>query len=492
MIRQFFKKIFTRPKVHKSHTLPAGSVAQLHDPNNHKTDHYKAGKADVLHARQHGIDRRLTSHNAIRVCETLQNGGFKAYIVGGAVRDLLLGIRPKDFDVATNAKPEEVQRLFRRARVIGKRFRLVHVMFGPETIEVSTFRALQGEEAEIDEHGRVLRDNVFGEQHEDATRRDFTVNALYYDPRTETVLDYHHGVRDIRAKVMRMIGDPEARYREDPVRMLRVVRFAAKLGFEIDDATRAPIAAMAELIENVPTARLFDEMLKLLQSGSALACLQRLRKEGLHGGLFPLLDAILDQSSGEEFVTEALSRTDERVKAGKPISPGFLFSSLLWHLVVARWLQRKAAGEYEMPALFAAMDDVIDRQLDRLAIPRRITADMREIWSLQPRFDKRAGKGPFRLLEHPRFRAGLDFLELRAATGGADLELARWWRLFSETDAAGREELMASTQQRPAGASNNPARKKRRRKKPGAKSADGEQAVAGSASGSDSNNDLSS
>ncbi len=466
MIRQFFKKIFTRPKVAKSHTLPAGSVAQLRDPNNKKTDHYAVPKAEVFHHRQHGIDRHLASHHAIRVCETLQNAGFKAYIVGGAVRDLLLGIRPKDFDVATSAKPEEVQRLFRRARIIGRRFRLVHVMFGPETIEVSTFRALQNDDTEVDEHGRVLRDNVFGEQHEDAARRDFTVNALYYDPKTETVLDYHHGVRDLRARTMRMIGDPATRYREDPVRMLRVVRFAAKLGFEIDDATRAPIADMAELIENVPTARLFDEMIKLLQSGSALACLKRLRSEGLHGGLFPLLDAILDQSTGERFVAEALSRTDERVKAGKPLSPGFLLASLLWHLVADRWVQRKKAGELEIPALFGAMDDVVEQQLDSLAIPRRITSDMREIWSLQPRFEKRAGKAPFRLLEHPRFRAGLDFLELRAATGEADNELAQWWRLFAETDHAGRDELMSSTVSRPSANASSANKKRRRRKKP--------------------------
>jgi poly(A) polymerase len=416
---------------------------------------------EVLHVHQHKIDRSLASHNAIRVCDTLQQAGFKAYIVGGAVRDLLLGVRPKDFDVATSASPEDVQRLFRRARIIGRRFRLVHVMFGPETIEVSTFRAMHSSDAETDEHGRVLRDNVFGEQYEDAARRDFTVNALYYDPRSETVLDYHHGVRDIRAKIMRVIGEPAARYREDPVRMLRVVRFAAKLGFEIDDASRAPIANMAELIENVPSARLFDEMLKLLQSGSALACLKRLRLEGLHGGLFPLLDAILDQASGEQFIAEALSRTDERVRANKPLSPGFLFASLLWHLVNQRWQERTNAGENDIPGLFSAMDDVIDQQLERLAIPRRITSDMREIWSLQPRFEKRGGKAPFRLLEHPRFRAGLDFLELRAATGDAELELATWWRSFCESDHATRDELMANLS-----SSASPAKKKRKRRKP--------------------------
>ncbi|MFN7835188.1 MAG: polynucleotide adenylyltransferase PcnB [Burkholderiaceae bacterium] len=438
MIRKLFTKIFRRK--------PFG-----------------APQPKVLGAAQHGIDRRLASSHAVRVCETLQKSGFRAYIVGGAVRDLLLGIRPKDFDVATDAPPEAIQKLFRRARIIGRRFRLVHVMFGSETIEVSTFRALHTADSETDEHGRVLRDNVFGEQFEDATRRDFTVNALYYDPQTETVLDYHQGVRDIRDRIIRIVGEPVARYREDPVRMLRAVRFAAKLKFEIDPATREPIAGLARLIENVPSARLFDEMLKLLQSGSALACLTRLRQEGLQGGLFPLLDAILDQTSGERFIEEALSRTDDRVHAGKPISPGFLFASLLWHLVLSRWNARKAAGELQIPALFEAMDDITDRQLERLAIPRRITTDMREIWSLQPRFEKRNGKAPLRLTEHPRFRAGLDFLELRAATGDADPELAQWWRLFYETAHEGRDMLLSELSETGSAAA---PRKRRRRRKP--------------------------
>lgn len=446
MIRQFFKKIFTSGR--SKGALSAGHTAEhagVHRPV--KQEHgYQAGKAEVLHLHQHNINRHLASHNAIRVCETLQREGFRAYIVGGAVRDLLLGIRPKDFDVATDAEPEQVQRLFRRARIIGRRFRLVHVMFGPETIEVSTFRALQGDNAETDEHGRVLRDNVFGEQHEDAARRDFTVNALYYDPKTETVLDYHHGVRDLKARTLNMIGDPATRYREDPVRMLRVVRFAAKLNFDIAPATRAPIAQMADLIENVPAARLFDEMLKLLQSGSALACLKRLRAEGLHDGLFPLLDAVLDHPEAEPFIAMALARTDERVRTDKPVSPGFLFACLLWHLVQERWIERRKAGEIDIPALFAAMDDVFDRQIDRMAIPRKLTADVREIWALQPRFEKRNGKAPFRLIEHPRFRAGLDFFELRAANRQADEGLAQWWRQFSDCEGHGRQEMVDALQ----------------------------------------------
>ncbi|NBO82163.1 MAG: polynucleotide adenylyltransferase PcnB, partial [Betaproteobacteria bacterium] len=256
MIRKLFKNLSRLAPGRLSIKALRRSKAPAHEPEIHKGSRL-------------GIDRRLISNAAARTVEELQRAGFKAYVVGGAVRDLLLGIRPKDFDVATNAEPEQIQRSFRRARIIGRRFRLVHVMFGPETIEVSTFRALQSDDIELDEHGRVLRDNVFGEQHEDATRRDFTVNALYYDPVSDQVLDYHHGVKDLKGRVLRMIGDPEHRYREDPVRMLRAVRLAAKLGFEIDRATRRPIREMADLIRNVPNARLFDEMLKLLHSGNA-------------------------------------------------------------------------------------------------------------------------------------------------------------------------------------------------------------------------------
>jgi poly(A) polymerase len=242
-------------------------------------------KPTVLSAKEHGINPQLVSANAIRVTQTLQDNGFKAFIVGGAVRDLLTGVKPKDFDIATNATPEQVKRLFRRAFIIGRRFQIVHVMFGQDLLEVTTFRVSSNDAAPKDEHGRVLRDNTFGEQHEDAARRDFTINSMYYDPASQTVLDYHGGIKDIRKKILRIIGVPEARYREDPVRMLRVVRFAAKLQFTIDPATQAPIAVMAPLINNVPAARVFDEMLKLLTSGHAMACLQELRKEGLHHGL---------------------------------------------------------------------------------------------------------------------------------------------------------------------------------------------------------------
>ncbi|MGB0127748.1 MAG: polynucleotide adenylyltransferase PcnB [Rhodocyclaceae bacterium] len=392
----------------------------------------------VIPPSQHNIRRDAISPAARSVVARLQEAGYRAFIVGGAVRDAIAGFEPKDFDVATNATPEDVRGLFRRSRIIGRRFRIVHVMSGSETIEVSTFRAANGEHNETDEHGRVLRDNVFGTQEEDAARRDFTINALYYNPTDETVVDYHHGVADLKHKTLRMIGDPRKRYREDPVRMVRAVRFASKLGLAIDPAAREPIREMADLIDNVPPSRLFDEMLKLLLSGHAVECIRRLRNEGLQHGLLPLLDVILEQPLGERFVMLALANTDDRVRAGKPVSPGFLFATLLWHEVLANWEARKARQETPTPALFAAMDDVLDIQGEKLAITRRIVGDIKDIWALQPRFEQNAGKRPLRLIEQPRFRAGYDFLLLRAASGELPTSLAEWWTRFIESDTEGR------------------------------------------------------
>ncbi len=396
----------------------------------------------ILGPDQHGIDPVLVSSNAIRVTQSLQEAGFQAFIVGGAVRDLLLGVKPKDFDIATDATPEQVRRLFRRAFIIGRRFQIVHVMFGQDLLEVTTFRGASTDSAPKDEHGRVLRDNTFGLQHEDAARRDFTINAMYYNPATQEVLDYHGGIADTRAKTLRIIGQPEARYREDPIRMLRVVRFAAKLQFSIDPASSTPIPVMAPLINNVPAARVFDEMLKLLMSGHALACLQQLRKEGLHHGLLPLLDVVLEQPLGIKFVTLALASTDERIREGKTVSPGFLFASLLWHQVLEKWKAYQAAGEFPIPALHLAADEVLDSQTEKLALQRKIGSDMRDIWAMQPRFERRTGKSPYKLLEHLRFRAGFDFLLLRCASGEIDAEIGEWWRAFIEADNAGREEQL--------------------------------------------------
>ncbi|GAB3457429.1 polynucleotide adenylyltransferase PcnB [Massilia terrae] len=420
----------------------------------------------ILGPEEHGIDPKLVSPNAVRVTQTLQEAGFKAFVVGGAVRDLLLGVKPKDFDIATDATPEEVKRLFRRAFIIGRRFQIVHVMFGQELLEVTTFRGNGSNNAPKDEHGRVLRDNQFGPQHEDAARRDFTINAMYYDPATQSVLDYHGGTADIRDKLLRIIGQPEARYREDPVRMLRVVRFAAKLGFTIEPATRAPIPVMAPLIDNVPTARVFDEMLKLLMSGHAMACLNQLRAAGLHHGLLPLLDVVLEQPIGMKFVTLALESTDDRVKAGKGVSPGFLFASLLWHQVLEKWNAYRAAGEAPIPALHLAADDVLEAQTENLALQRRIASDMRDIWAMQPRFERRTGKGPYKLLENQRFRAGYDFLLLRCESGELETELGDWWQAFVDGDTAERERLQSNTSQTGGGAKRK--RAPRRSKKRGA------------------------
>jgi poly(A) polymerase len=436
VIRKFISRVFsgkkTRPGKHEPAVIPVST---------------------------HGITRDRISSGSRRVCETLQENGHKAYVVGGAVRDLLIGAEPKDFDVATDATPEEVRRAFRRSRIIGRRFQIVHVMMGQEQIEVTTFRGQLGEDTKKDEHGRVLHDNVFGTQAEDAARRDFTANALYYDPTTEAIVDYHHGVGDLKARTLRMIGEPRARYREDPVRMLRAVRLAAKLGLSIDPEAKRPIREMAGLLENVPAARLFDEMLKLLTSGHAVKCITQLRNEGLHHGLLPLLDVILEQPMGEKFVMLALANTDERIRRGKSSSPGFLFACLLWHEVLAHWEKLKAAGEPKIPALFQAMDTVLDVQGEKLAITRRIAGDIKDIWLLQPRFEQRAGKRPYSLLEQPRFRAGYDFLLLRAESGEVETELAEWWTRFQNADGEERAQMLLPEQ---AG----DKKRRRRRKKP--------------------------
>ena len=406
---------------------------------------------------RHGISRNSISSGALKVCDVLADHGHAAYVVGGAVRDLLLNIEPKDFDIATDARPEQIKPLFRRALLIGRRFRLVHVMLGPETLEVSTFRGADVKTAEKNEHGRVLRDNVFGTVEEDARRRDFTVNALYFDCRTGEVIDYHGGLADLKKRALRIIGNPETRFREDPVRMLRAVRLGAKLGLTIESSTRSPIKRLAPLLEHVPPPRLFEEMLKLLLSGHANACLRQLRHEGLHKGLLPLLDVILDQPLGERFVTLALAQTDERVLADRPVSPAFLFAALLWHEVLAAWKAREKRGERRVPALEFAMDDVLDAQSGKLAITRRLTATMREVWAMQPRFEERSGQRPHRLLELPRFRMAYDFLALRAASGEVPAELEAWWRAFQSAGPETRAEMLLPD--------TGPRRKRRRRRR---------------------------
>jgi poly(A) polymerase len=437
---------------------------------------FRPAGAKIIPLKVHRIARERISRCAAKTCETLQQHNHAAYVVGGAVRDLLLGRDPKDYDVATDARPEQVRALFRRSRIIGRRFRLVHVMCGNETVEVSTFRGDSGGSADnaagdqqtTDEHGRILRDNVFGSLEDDARRRDFTINAMFYDPVRQEVLDYHNGVPDLKARKLRMIGDPAQRYREDPIRMLRAVRLAAACGLEIEPHTRKPIRAMADLLHNVPTARVFDEMMKLLLSGHAAECVRRLRKEGLHHGLLPLLDVILEQPEGFRFVMKALENTDRRIKADQPVSPGFLFAALLWHEVLAAWKQAEGRGMHTMPALYHAMDQVLQVQAEKLAIPRRYGADMKDIWALQARLLNRSGRRPFHLVEHMRFRAGYDFLLLRCESGELDAEIGDWWEKFQHADEATRIGMLLGDS---PGAGKKRRRRPRHRKKPAAASA---------------------
>ena len=469
-----------------------------------------AGRANVVqhNARvysqaEHGIDRRDISTSALRTCEGLQHAGYEAFVVGGAVRDLLLGRHPKDFDVATSATPEQVRQIFRRSRIIGRRFRIVHVMFGAETIEVTTFRGAgggvepsaepdasatgdtrdseilpaefitdqrsrrrprdarstqpQGPVSQSDEHGRLLRDNVFGSQQEDAIRRDFTMNALFYDPEREEILDYVSGVPDIQKKRVVIIGDPIERYREDPVRMLRAARLAGKLGFEIDTATEKPIAELSPLIENVPSARLFDEMLKLLLSGHSLMCIEKLHELGLHKQLLPVIDSLLNNEQSRPFVTLALQRTDERIADDKSVSPAFLFAALFWFPMLNRQHELEDAGLRSLQAMHEAMDDTLDTQRKTLAIPRRLDPMVKELWLAQPKFLQRSKGKAQRTLAHPKFRAYYDFFELRALAGDAPKEVAEWWEEFQFADEDTRESMLLPDDE--------PKKKRNRRRK---------------------------
>jgi poly(A) polymerase len=439
--------------------------------------HVEGKEPRIIPFKQHGIDPEHISPCALKVTEGLRHAGFKAFVVGGAVRDLLIGREPKDFDVATDAEPEEVRQLFRRSRIIGRRFRIVHVMCGQETIEVSTFRAMQGngengDDANTDEEsGRILSDNVFGSQAEDAMRRDFTVNALYYEPHKMEIWDYCHGVADLKAGVLKVIGDPARRYREDPVRMLRAVRLAAKLGLKLDPAARKPIHSLAERLQDVPPARILVEMEKLLLSGHAVQSVEELRREKLHHGLLPLLDVILEQPMGERFVMLALAKTDERIAQGKPVTPAYLFAALLWHEVLAAWEKIQAGGERPIPALHQAMDQALDTQRETLAIPRRYDVTMKEIWSLQPRFTQRGGQRPYRLLEHPRFRAAYDFLLMRAESGEVEAELPQWWTDFQEAGDEERKRMLLPDD------TPKKRRRKRKPKAPGAASVPAQEAA---------------
>ena len=431
------------------------------------------GKRQEVAAEVHGIDPALVDERARNVVTTLQGAGYEAYIVGGAVRDLLLGLRPKDFDVATNATPEQVKQLFRRAFIIGRRFRIVHVVYGRgrehEVIEVSTFRAyldsaaaeqvagnertskgeLAGMHHAVDASGRVLRDNVWCPQEEDAARRDFTINAMYYDPASQIVVDYHNGIKDAKKLMLRMIGDAATRYREDPVRVIRAIRFAAKLaalGFKIEPKTAAPLLESSKLLADVPQSRLFDEMLKLLQTGHAVATVAQLRALGLATGIYPLLALVVERAE-HPFVAAALADTDRRVGEGKPVAPSFLLACVLWGDVRDGWAQRMEGnagqrGQPPFPALQDAIDDVFNARIGDVSGRGKLAGDMREIWMMQPRFDKRIGSTPYSLVEQARFRAAFDFMRLRADVGEVSEAIAEWWQEFSTADDLRRQDLL--------------------------------------------------
>ncbi len=408
-------------------------------------------------ADAHGLYPDMISRGASDVVEKLYAAGYQAYIVGGCIRDALLDQHPKDFDVATNATPEEVKAVFRRARIIGRRFKIVHVRYGREIVEVTTFRAphntannrqntkhKRGEHSRHSDEGMLLRDNVFGTIEEDAVRRDFTINALYYQPEENLLLDYVNGLDDIESGTLRMIGDPATRYREDPVRMLRAVRFAAKLNFQMDAATSAPLNDLHALIEEVPAARLFDEILKLLMKGSALSTYDLLVQYNLFQHLFPdTAQAIADNGANEVFIRQALTNTDTRIGENKHVTPAFLFGALLWPAVAARRTRYISEGMPHTPAFSKGAMEVISREMPHIAIPKRFSVPMREIWDLHLRLSHRGGSRAFQSLEQPRFRAAYDFVLLREQAGENLDGLGEWWTVFQDADEDTRQQMVS-------------------------------------------------
>lgn len=458
---------------------PTDGPLLLNDNNSPDEILDEASAPRVVAREQHPISRANISSNALKVLYRLKEAGYQAFLVGGAVRDLLLGLHPKDFDVATNAHPDQVKQLFRNCRLIGRRFHLAHVRFGYEIIEVATFRAAHTPIDEdnsvdeaghrvLDERGRILRDNLYGTIDEDVWRRDFTANALYYNISDFSVWDYVGGYADAQARVLRLIGDPETRYREDPVRMLRAVRFAAKLDFTIHPDTAAPIPKLAWMLDGVPPARLFDEVNKMFLAGYASRCFDLLMELGLLEHLFPDLAASIAAAPDNPAISvlrTGLQGTDERVRAEKSVTPTFLFAVLLWPSIRRAFerLQPEQGGEIQ--ALLAACDQVTARQQSRVAVPKRFTLPLREIVGLQPRFAHREGRRALRLLDHPRFRAAYDFLLLRAAAGEVEQELAQWWTDIQPMPVEARAALVeqGGHGQSPKG---GPRRRRRRRRRP--------------------------
>ncbi len=422
----------------------------------------------IVPRNEHSLSRSHLSPQALKVLYGLKDAGYEAYLVGGCVRDLLLGHEPKDFDVATNASPEQVHQLFRKSRLIGRRFKLVHVGFGREVIEVATFRAPPEAEQHIDEQGRIVQDNVFGTLAQDAWRRDFTINALYYNIRDFSIVDYTGGIADLQAGKIHLIGDVETRYREDPVRMLRAIRFVGKLGLRLEQETARCVPLLASLLNDIPAARLFDECLKLYLSGKAVLTHQLLMEYGIFEYLFPETARVLKAEPAGQAATllnSALQNTDTRIAEGKPVTPAFLFAAILWGPVAQQWKLHQTHKIPAIPALQRAATEVISEQIQRVAIPKRFTIVTRDIWTLQIRLTMRQGKRGLRLLSHPKFRAGYDFLLLRAESGEVETELATWWTDFQVAPEAEQQKMVNAL------APVAKPRKRRRRRKPAAKKA---------------------
>lgn len=425
---------------------------------------------DRITRDQHDLSRRDISRAALKVLYQLHNAGYQALLVGGGVRDVLLGKTPKDFDIVTNAHPEEVRNLFSNCHLIGRRFVLAHVRFGREIIEVATFRAShENNEAGVTENGQIVRDNVYGTIDDDAHRRDFTINALYYDISDFAILDYAQGIDDLEDRIIRFIGDPILRYQEDPVRILRAIRFAAKLDFTIEEETAKPIASMANLLRNIPSSRLYDESLKLFLSGHAVAVLDLLYEYDVFKYLFPLTHKQLDQEPIRKLIYLLCDNTDKRIENQQSVAPGFFFAVLLWAPLVEQKNRLMKQGQSEQDAIINAAQIVLRKQAKFVSIPRRVTAFMHEVWILQPRLTRKKDKRVMSAFMHPRFRAGFDFLILRAEIGDEVEDSVVWWTEFQEMDEKDRPQQLKHSHNNSRYHRNKGPRRRRRRSKHGSR-----------------------
>lgn len=444
-----------------------------------ETETFSGLDLNIITRQEHNISRKQISDNALKVLYRLNGAGFDAYLVGGGVRDLLLGQQPKDFDIATNATPEEIRQLFRNCRLIGRRFRLAHIMFGRDIIEVATFRGHHQEPSknvsQQSKEGMLLRDNVYGTIDEDAERRDFTINAMYYNIGDYSIHDYAGGREDLEDKLVRLLGNPETRYREDPVRMLRAIRFAVKLDFDIEEDTAAPIEEMATLLRDIPPARLYEESLKMLQSGHGLETYHLMREYNLFQQLFPAIAEFFTEdysSPTEQMLDLVLDSTDIRIEEGKRINPAFMFAAMLWYPLqekAKQLMEKRKLAYYD--AIMEASNYVLDDQVRSIAIPRRHTATIREIWQLQLRMPRRNGKRAFRLMELNKFRAGFDFLEMRGEIEQGEVQqLAKWWETFQNAGRTMRQAMVEDLDGNGEGQPRQRRRKNYRKKKPKASS----------------------